>query len=212
VAKAQSAHTEFDRGTLRRRDLDPDPVCQFKKWFENAANLHAGDAAAMALATASAQGLPSVRMVLLKSFGTDGFIFATSYGGRKAREILENPHASVLFFWEDLEQQIRIEGTIGRTLPEVSDSIFEERPLGSRIAALTSRQSDPIASRDELELAYAANVARYDGSSPKRPESWGGYVLTPERFEFWQGGVNRLHDRFEYRRVGDAWKIARLQP
>lgn len=199
------------RGTLRREDLDPDPIKQFGKWFDYAHGCHSGDVNAVALATASAEGAPSVRMVLLKGFGPQGFVFSTNYRSRKGQDLGENPRAALLFFWEDLEQQIRIEGRVSRTSAEASDAIFYDRPVASRIASITSQQSRPIGSREELEAAFQANRERL-GDDPPRPQHWGGFVLVPESIEFWQGGANRLHDRFVYRRAGDAWEITRLQP
>jgi pyridoxamine 5'-phosphate oxidase len=189
--------------------MSAEPFEQFKAWFEDASEHHEGEPNAMALATARGDGTPSVRMVLLKSFDSDGFVFATNYSSRKGRELLENPSAALLFFWEDMERQVRIEGRVEKTSPEESDAIFSARPIGSRVAAVVSAQSEIVESRKVLETAYAEGLRRPE---PTRPENWGGYRLTPVRFEFWQGGVNRLHDRFEYLFTGTGWDLLRLQP
>ena len=187
---------------LRRRDLDPDPLAQFAAWF-------AGQSEAMALATAAADGQPSVRMVLLKGFDERGFVFFTSYGSRKGRELEANPRAALLFHWQPLGRQVRVEGTASRVPADESDAYFRSRPLGSRLSAIASAQSEPVAARTELE----ARVAALEGDpDPPRPADWGGYALAPAAYEFWQHRDDRLHDRFRYERDGAAWRIERLQP
>ena len=202
---------QYMRGTLRRKDLDADPIDQFQKWFEYARANHRGNPTAVALATATSDGAPSARMVLLKEFGPEGFVFSTNYESRKGLELAKNSRAALLYFWEDLEQQIRIEGSVERASAKVSDDIFNDRPVGSRIASITSAQSRPIASREEMEAAFHANEARL-GDEPVRPEHWGGFVLKPDVMEFWQGGRSRLHDRFRYRLDDGVWVVERLQP
>ncbi len=206
---AQITRKEYRRGTLRREGLNQDPFQQFTEWFETAQESHVGEANAMALATANANANPSVRMVLLKRFDHEGFVFATSYASRKGKDLSENPHAALLFFWEDLERQVRIEGIVKRTSESESDEIFQSRPRGSQVAAITSLQSQPVEGRSMLEEIYAINLQHPDAV---RPYTWGGYRLWPTLFEFWQGGENRLHDRFQYRRTSEGWQIERLQP
>jgi pyridoxamine 5'-phosphate oxidase len=195
---------------LRRRDLDPDPVRQFARWFEDAA-AEAPMPEAMALATADAQARPSVRMVLLKGFDDRGFVFYTGYGSRKGRELAANPRAALLFHWHALARQVRIEGAVERVPAEESDAYFASRAHGSRIAAVASRQSEVVATRDELEARVAELEAAHPDEVP-RPGRWGGFRLAPEAYEFWQHRDNRLHDRFRYRRADGGWTIERLQP
>jgi pyridoxamine 5'-phosphate oxidase len=207
--------TEFSRDygarELHRSDLKPDPIAQFREWFEEGKST-LQEPTAMALATADAQGRPSQRMVLMKGFDHEGILFGTSYESRKSRELKENPHASLLFYWPALERQVRITGPISRASVTESDEIFMARRRGSRIAAVVSTQSAPIESREKLEAAYAAETAKFEGKEVKRPATWGAYRVGFETFEFWQGGRDRLHDRFLYSRAGSQWKIERLQP
>jgi pyridoxamine 5'-phosphate oxidase len=191
--------------------MDADPLLQFGRWFDDAVPV-VRLPEAVALATADADGRPSLRMVLIKGFDEDGFVFHTHYDSRKARELAANPVAALLFHWDPLGRQVRIEGTIERVGPEESDRYFETRPRGGQIGAHASHQSQPIQSRDLLDQRVAELSERYDGQPVPRPESWGGFRLRPESYEFWQNRDDRLHDRFRYARSGDGWSRQRLQP
>lgn len=193
-------------------DLDPDPLRQFQLWFEEARDAGIEVPESMALATAGADGRPSVRMVLLKSADELGFAFHTNYESRKGDELAANPHAALLLYWQPLGRQVRIEGVVERLPSSESDSYFQSRPLGSRLAAWASPQSKPLASRDELERLYNEAAARFPGESVPRPQHWGGFRLAPEAYEFWQHAENRLHDRIRYERAGAAWRRVRLAP
>jgi pyridoxamine 5'-phosphate oxidase len=197
---------------LRREDLVEDPVRQFAAWYGEAQAECLPLPEACALATASADGRPSVRMVLLKSVDERGFVFATGFESRKGRELAENAGAALLFYWHPLGRQVRVEGRAERVSAEQSDEIFRARPRASRISALASRQSEPLGSRDELEVRVRELERELDGREIERPESWGGYRVVPDELEFWQHRANRLHVRFRYRRRGDAWEIDQLQP
>jgi pyridoxamine 5'-phosphate oxidase len=198
---------------LSRRDLDPDPLGQFGRWYEEA--WAAGGAArpdAFAVATATTDGRPSVRMVLLKEYGERGFVFFTGYESRKGRELAVNPRAALLFHWHELGRQVRVEGPVERVSDEESDAYFASRPEGARLSAAVSRQSEVVSSRDELEQAVA-ELKRGSGEDVlPRPSRWGGYLVVPESYEFWQHREDRLHDRFQYSREGDGWIVRRLAP
>lgn len=199
------------RGPLDERTVDPDPLSQFDKWYRQAAAVVAAPEA-MALATATSGGRPSVRMVLLKSFGAGGFVFYTNYDSRKSRELDSNPEAALLFHWEVLGRQVRIEGGAVRTTPGESDAYFETRGTGSRISAYGSHQSAPIADRLALDTAVSARRAEFAGRQVPRPAWWGGWRVSPRTYEFWQQREDRLHDRVHYERAGDGWVVRRLQP
>jgi len=194
--------------SLDRGDLVDDPHEQFRRWFE-AAKASVPAAEKMALATADAAGSPSVRMVLMKQADEDGIVFFTHYPSRKGRELAENPRAALLFYWEPLGRQVRIEGETHPVSYAESDAYFATRPLGARLSAVASPQSRPVESREWLEQRVAELEA--DGE-PARPDWWGGFRLVPDAWEFWQHRDNRLHDRFRYLRVGDGWAIERLGP
>ena len=196
---------------LDRDDLHPDPLHQFERWFREAEGAVRGPEA-MALATAAADGAPSVRMVLLKGFDCGGFVFYTGYESRKGRELADNPRAALLFYWDPIGRQVRIEGNVDRLERAQSESYFHSRPRGAQLAALASRQSVVLTDRDELTARYAQLERELAGREVPLPDAWGGFRLEPEAYEFWQHRENRLHDRFRYRRDGDAWTIERLSP
>ena len=212
--KVADLRNEYTRAGLAEADLDPDPVVQFRIWFEDAlaANLHEPNA--MTLATATPDGRPSARVVLLKGFDERGFVFYTNYEGRKAGEIERNPHVALVFYWGELERQVRIEGRASRLPESESDAYYASSPRGSRLGAWVSEQSRPAESREVLEARLRALETRYEGhQNIPRPPFWGGYRVEAEAVEFWQGRENRLHDRIVYRRAGDGgWEIERLQP
>ena len=196
---------------LDERTVDPHPMVQFDRWYERAAQV-VGAPEAMVLATADVLGRPSARMVLLKSRGADGFVFYTNYDGRKSHELETNPEAALLFYWEPLGRQIRIEGSATRTSEAESDAYFAGRQTESRIGAYASHQSRPIGSRAELDAQMAKWTAKLATGDVARPDWWGGWRITPRAYEFWQQGDNRLHDRVRYERSDDGWTVQRLQP
>ena len=198
---------------LREEDVDPDPVRQFHAWFQAAADVGVRMPEAAAVATAANDGTPSVRMVLVKQANEDGFVFYTNYESRKARELAVNPSAALLFYWDPLGRQVRIEGAVERTTAEESAAYVRTRARGSQLSALSSPQSRPIANRAELEERVAELSERYADSELPLPEAWGGFRLTPQTFEFWQNRNDRLHDRLIYRRRPEGgWAIERLAP
>jgi pyridoxamine 5'-phosphate oxidase len=198
---------------LRRENVAPDPISQFRDWYETMVAALQPDMVPMTLATADATGRPTARLLLLKEFDDRGFVFYTNYRSRKARELAENPRACMVFFWPELDRQVRIEGTTERISAEESDAYFASRPRGSQIGAWASDQSAILSGRDELETAVAAAEQRYQGVDVPRPDWWGGYRLIPETVEFWQGRPDRLHDRLEYVRQPDGgWLLRRLAP
>lgn len=197
---------------LRRDALFDDPVRQFAAWYDEARAEGIPLPEACALATASADGRPSARMVLLKQTDEQGFVFATSYASRKGRELAENGRGALLFYWHALGRQVRVEGSVARVPPEESDAVFLARPRESRISALASHQSEPLASRAQLEERVRELERELEGREVERPPFWGAYRLAPDEIELWQHRANRLHIRFVYRRRGDAWEITELQP
>ena len=198
---------------LHRRDLAPDPLEQFLRWYREAEEAGLRYPNAMALATATRDGRPSVRMVLLRGADEQGFVFYTNLESRKGQELAENPRAALLFYWEPLERQIRIEGHVELVSDAEADEYFATRPYGSQISAWTSAQSQPIASREELEQRHRAFAERFPEGAVPRPPFWGGFRVRPVVYEFWQGRPDRLHDRFRYERQPDgSWSIDRLQP
>lgn len=206
-----SLRQEYMRAGLSESDADRDPMRQFERWFEDALRAKLPLPNAMTLATVSGDGAPAARVVLLKGVERGGFVFYTNYRSRKGREIDERAQACLVFMWSDLERQVRITGRVEKVDAADSDAYFVTRPLGSRLSAWASAQSEKVASRALLEQAMAEAKARY-GDSPPRPPHWGGYRVTPAEIEFWQGRADRLHDRLLYRRAGNHWKIERLAP
>ncbi len=202
---------DYGNEALRRRDLHPDPIEQFQKWFGEAVETISHLPEAMTLATADERGRPSARLLLLKGVDGAGFTFFTNYDSRKAVELSANPYAALVFWWPPLEKQVRIEGAVQPVSEEESDLYFATRPRGSQLGAWASNQSGTIA-EDVLEEQLAEAELRYQGSPVPRPPHWGGFRLIPEMIEFWQGRPNRLHDRFRYRREDGNWIIERLAP
>jgi pyridoxamine 5'-phosphate oxidase len=190
---------------------DPDPLVQFGRWFDDAARVMTSPEA-MAVASADAQGRPSARMVLLKAWGEDGFVFHTNYDSRKGRELTENPHAALLFYWEPIGRQVRIEGPVERTDGRESDAYFLTRPRGGQISAYASHQSRTIEDRGRLDARVEMVQADYAGREVPRPAWWGGFRVSPRVFEFWQNREDRLHDRLRYTGGSAGWEITRLQP
>ncbi|HEY1582203.1 MAG TPA: pyridoxamine 5'-phosphate oxidase [Chthoniobacterales bacterium] len=205
---------EYETQGLRRADLHPDPIEQFATWFSTAVNSAFPDANAIALATATPDGAPSVRVVLLKGFDQRGFVFFTNYESGKGRELAANPQAAFAVYWVQLERQIRVTGRVERTSREESAAYFHDRPRGSQLGAWVSRQSEVIDARRILDARLAEMTERFaDSESIELPPHWGGYRLIPATIEFWQGRANRLHDRFRYSRDGNgSWRIERLAP
>jgi pyridoxamine 5'-phosphate oxidase len=197
---------------MDERDLDPDPLRQFERWFAEARDAGLAAPEAMALATATLDGRPSARMVLLKSADERGFGFYTNYESRKGGELDANPHAALLFHWQPLGRQVRVEGRVDRIPAEESEAYFGTRPLGSRLAAWASPQSRRLTSRDELERLYADIETRFPGDEVPLPPHWGGFRLEPDAYEFWQHADNRLHDRVRYERGDGVWRRERLAP
>jgi pyridoxamine 5'-phosphate oxidase len=197
---------------LNKTDVDSNPIKQFAQWFDEANAAGVPETDAMTLATAAKTGAPSARIVLLKSFDDRGFVFFTNYGSRKAQELEANPHAALVAYWLPLKRQVRIEGTVEKISAPESDEYFLSRPLGSKLGAWASNQSEIIESREILQQRYAQSSAQFGDNVP-RPPHWGGYRIQPTMIEFWQGRENRLHDRLRYSLQNDGtWLIERLGP
>ena len=202
---------EYMRSGLTEAQADPDPIRQFERWFEDAVRAGVPLPNAMSLATVTPRGAPSARIVLLKGVEGGGFLFYTNYLSRKGRELEKHPSACLLFLWSDLERQVRIDGTVDKVRAEDADAYYATRPLGARLSAWASAQSETVASRKNLETAMERARERYR-DNPPRPPHWGGYRVVPHEIEFWQGRSDRLHDRLLYRRQGGSWTLERLSP
>ncbi|HUR95107.1 MAG TPA: pyridoxamine 5'-phosphate oxidase [Gemmatimonadales bacterium] len=205
---------EYARARLDEADVSHDPFVEFARWFAEAQEAQVPEPNAMTLATATAEGAPSARIVLLKAFDERGFVFFTDYRSRKGAELETNPRAALVFWWGELERQVRITGGVGLTSREDSERYFESRPIGSRLGAWASHQSDVIAGRAALEADLRGIEARFAGGRIPLPPHWGGFRVVPDTIEFWQGRESRLHDRIRYVRegAGRGWKIDRLSP
>jgi pyridoxamine 5'-phosphate oxidase len=203
---------DYETRSLKRATARQNPFEQLEIWLTEAIENNIFEPNAMVLATATAGGKPSARVVLLRSFDESGFTFYTSYDSRKALELAENPQASLLFYWAEMERQIRVEGTVSQAAEEVSDDYFASRPRESQIGAWVSPQSEPIESRAFLERKFAELAEQWKAHQIKRPPNWGGFVLCPDAFEFWQGRKGRLHDRLFYAKTEKDWEIRRLAP
>jgi pyridoxamine 5'-phosphate oxidase len=207
-----SLRRDYALATFDESDAADDPIEQFRRWFDDARRASVDEPNAMTLATADPSGFPSARTVLLKGFDHHGFVFFTNYESRKGRELAQNPRASLVFFWKPIERQICIAGHITRTSRAESEEYFRSRPVGSRLGAWASEQSQPVASRAALEASLAAASARFPDGDIPCPPHWGGYRLSPVRFEFWQGRTSRLHDRMAYTLDNGNWRRERLFP
>lgn len=204
---------EYTLAGLRRRDLSANPIEQFEKWFQQAIKAGVPEPTAMSLATVNSSGEPSLRTVLLKAVDERGFVFCTSYESRKGRELAENSNAALCFFWKELERQVCITGVSSKISEEESENFFRVRPAGSQLGAWASQQSSVVPSRETLEKNFAELEKKYPGHDIPKPPHWGGYLVATKTIQFWQGGVNRLHDRFCYTKQSDgSWLIERLAP
>lgn len=212
--KLAAMRADYQALGLHECDMDADPIAQFQHWFSDAIQASVPEPNAMTLATATPDGAPAARLVLLKGAGPDGLVFFTNYESRKAREIAANARVALVCYWHELARQVRIEGYAARVSREESEAYFHSRPRESQIGAWASRQSSPLKSRDELEQTFAAQQKEFEGREVPLPPSWGGYRVTPRVFEFWQGRANRLHDRIRYTREDEAspWRMERLAP
>jgi pyridoxamine 5'-phosphate oxidase len=204
---------DYSQPPLREADVDADPIRQFTLWLDQAVSAGLREPYAMTLATATPDGRPSARTVLLRGLDGEGFTFYTNYDSRKGKELAGNPRAALVFYWPELERQVRIEGTVEETSADDSDRYFRTRPRESQLGAWASPQSAVIPDRDQLEEHFRAAAREYEGRDVPRPPNWGGYRVRPEVIEFWQGRPGRLHDRLCYRKLpGGGWKIERLSP
>ncbi len=211
-AKLADLRRDYSSRQLSRSSVASDPFVQFGAWLAEALNSQVIDANAMTVSTVDADGSPSQRVVLLKSFDENGFVFYTNYESKKAADLASNANISLHFFWPDLERQLIINGIAAKTSREESESYFASRPADSKIGAWASQQSSVLRDREEIEASFRAAEQRFGGSEIPCPPYWGGFRVAPARFEFWQGRASRLHDRICYVRLGDKWEISRLSP
>jgi pyridoxamine 5'-phosphate oxidase len=203
----------YGLGELLESQVDADPIAQFGLWLAQATEAGLPEPNAMVLATADADGKPSARTVLLKGLDERGFVFFTNQQSRKADDLAANPYCALVFPWHAMERQVRVEGTVSKVPTEEVDAYFASRPRGSQLGAWASQQSQPVESREDLDLQYASYERQWpEGTEISAPYFWGGYRVRPEAFEFWQGRTGRLHDRLAYYRAHDAWRLLRLQP
>jgi pyridoxamine 5'-phosphate oxidase len=203
---------DFSKQTLDEGNVNTNPILQFEKWFKEAIDAKVNEPNAMTVCTATKTGKPSARILLLRNFNENGFVYYSNYLSRKGSEIAENPYCSLLFFWPELERQVRIEGIVEKQSSEESDLYFNTRPRGSKLGAWTSEQSKVIANREVLDEEYEKISTKFPNENVPRPPHWGGYVLMPSSIEFWQGRPSRLHDRILYTSQNTDWKIERLAP
>lgn len=208
----QNLRQDYRAAELSEADIDKNPIAQFAKWFKDALEAKLYEPNVMTLATADLTGKPSSRILLLKGFDEEGFVFFTNYNSKKGKDLQENPQAAMQFFWPELERQVRIEGMVTKATAEASTAYFHSRPKGSQIGASASPQSTVIPNREILEDRVKELTASYQETEVPRPEHWGGYVLKPSHIEFWQGRPSRLHDRITYTSVNGVWTINRLAP
>jgi len=211
--KIAEIRKEYSHKTLVESEINSDPIKQFNTWWQDALEAKITEVNAMTLATASSDGMPSARTVLLKGFSEKGFVFFTNYNSFKGQQLAENPKACLVFFWKELERQVRITGIVQKTSNEENDAYFQSRPKASQVGAIASPQSQVIESRQWLDDHYKNLVEQFQATSIERPGHWGGYIVRPVIIEFWQGRSGRLHDRIQYTLVEDGgWKIERLAP
>ena len=208
----QNLRQDYRSASLSENDVDSNPILQFKKWFQDAVNSQLYEPNVMTLATSDRFGKPTARIVLLKGIDEDGFVFYTNYESKKGHDIVENPQAALVFFWPELERQVRIEGMVSKVSEEASSEYFHSRPIGSQIGAMASPQSEVISGRELLERKVEQLTTQYAGQEIPRPLHWGGYLVEPTHIEFWQGRPSRLHDRIIYDFVEGSWIINRLAP
>lgn len=208
----KNLHRDYQGPLLTQEEVDTDPIKQFETWFQKALGNDLTDANAMTLATASQNGIPSARTVLLKEFDSSGFRFYTNYESRKGKELIENPQAALCFYWAELNRQIRIEGSVKKVPKGDSAAYFAKRPRNSQLSAWASKQDNVLSSRDELEEDFKKVKKRFEGRDVELPDYWGGFILQPNSIEFWQGRPSRLHDRILYTKKDNNWKISRLSP
>lgn len=209
----ENLRTDYQKHSLSELDIKKDPFEQFELWFDEALKAEVMEANAMTLATASKEGIPSARIVLLKGFDANGFSFYSNYLSKKGKDLAKNPYASIVFFWPELQRQIRIDGKVAKLSKEESEKYFNSRPFESRIGAISSPQSQVIPNRESLDVVYKNMEEKYKGKHVPKPAHWGGYLLSPISIEFWQGRPSRLHDRMKYILMEKGkWKIERLAP